>query len=83
MAETAPTSPRCGLPRGASPITSDILSSSSIRAPFQTVTGDLVTDIITEHKTTDVPFVGVSNPDFLREGSALSDCVNPKPSRWH
>ncbi len=40
-------------------------------------TGDLVTAIINEHKRTDVPFSVVSNPEFLREGSALADCMNP------
>ncbi|MBV9282275.1 MAG: UDP-glucose/GDP-mannose dehydrogenase family protein [Chloroflexi bacterium] len=40
-------------------------------------TGDLVTSIIDEHKRSDVPFSVVSNPEFLREGSALADCMNP------
>jgi UDPglucose 6-dehydrogenase len=40
-------------------------------------TGDLVTTIVNEHKRVDVPFSVVSNPEFLREGSALSDCMNP------
>lgn len=41
-------------------------------------TGDLVTSIITEHTRGDVPFAVVSNPEFLREGSALADCTNPE-----
>lgn len=41
-------------------------------------TGDLVTAIINEHKRTDVSFSVVSNPEFLREGSALADCMNPE-----
>lgn len=40
-------------------------------------TGDLVTSIIDEHRKVDVPFAVVSNPEFLREGSALADCMNP------
>lgn len=40
-------------------------------------TGDLVTSIIDEYKRVDVPFAVVSNPEFLREGSALWDCMNP------
>ncbi len=40
-------------------------------------TGDLVTSIIDEHRRADVPFAVVSNPEFLREGSALVDCSQP------
>jgi UDPglucose 6-dehydrogenase len=40
-------------------------------------TGDLVAAIINEHRRIDVPFSVVSNPEFLREGSALADCTNP------
>ncbi|HLJ66893.1 MAG TPA: UDP-glucose/GDP-mannose dehydrogenase family protein [Chloroflexota bacterium] len=40
-------------------------------------TGDLVTSIINEHKRPDVSFAVVSNPEFLREGSALADCMRP------
>ncbi|MDQ7028859.1 MAG: UDP-glucose/GDP-mannose dehydrogenase family protein [Ardenticatenia bacterium] len=40
-------------------------------------TGDWVADIINSHKTTDVPFWVVSNPEFLREGSAIQDFLNP------
>src|SRR5947209_10324770 len=40
-------------------------------------TGDLVTSIIDEYRTEDVTFSVVSNPEFLREGSALADCMNP------
>jgi len=40
-------------------------------------TGDLVSSIITEHKRIDVAFSVVSNPEFLREGSALADCMTP------
>lgn len=40
-------------------------------------TGDLVTSIITEYRTNAVPFAVVSNPEFLREGQALADCMNP------
>jgi UDPglucose 6-dehydrogenase len=40
-------------------------------------TGDWVADIINKHKTTDVEFAVVSNPEFLREGTAISDFLNP------
>lgn len=40
-------------------------------------TGDLVTSIINEHRRGDVPFAVVSNPEFLREGSAVFDCMHP------
>ena len=40
-------------------------------------TGDLVRDIINRHKTSDVGFDVVSNPEFLREGSAISDTLQP------
>jgi UDPglucose 6-dehydrogenase len=40
-------------------------------------TGDLVASIINEHKGSSVSFSVVSNPEFLREGSALTDCMNP------
>lgn len=40
-------------------------------------TGDLVTDIIMKHRKDDVPFSVVSNPEFLREGSAVTDFMYP------
>ena len=40
-------------------------------------TGDLVTSIINEHKRSEVTFSVVSNPEFLREGSAVVDCMAP------
>lgn len=40
-------------------------------------TGDLVSDIINEHKQNDIEFAVVSNPEFLREGSAVYDFMNP------
>ncbi len=40
-------------------------------------TGDVVTTIIEEHKHRDITFSVVSNPEFLREGSALADCMHP------
>ena len=39
-------------------------------------TGDLVTNLIREHAG-DVPFDVVSNPEFLREGSAVNDFFYP------
>lgn len=40
-------------------------------------TGDWVAEIVEKHKTADVPFAVVSNPEFLREGSAVFDFMNP------
>jgi UDPglucose 6-dehydrogenase len=40
-------------------------------------TGDVVSDIVASNLKTDLPFSIVSNPEFLREGSAVSDFFNP------
>lgn len=40
-------------------------------------TGDWVADIVKKHKVNDVDFAVVSNPEFLREGSAILDFMNP------
>lgn len=40
-------------------------------------TGDWVSDIVSQYKRADVEFAVVSNPEFLREGSAISDFLNP------
>jgi UDPglucose 6-dehydrogenase len=40
-------------------------------------TGDWVSDIISEHQAAQVAFAVVSNPEFLREGSAVRDFLNP------
>ncbi|MHB0870760.1 MAG: UDP-glucose dehydrogenase family protein [Chloroflexota bacterium] len=40
-------------------------------------TGDLVANIVREHLPEEIPFSVVSNPEFLREGSALHDFYNP------
>jgi UDPglucose 6-dehydrogenase len=40
-------------------------------------TGDWVTDIITKAQAEPVPFAVVSCPEFLREGSALTDFMQP------
>jgi UDPglucose 6-dehydrogenase len=40
-------------------------------------TGDMVFNIIAEHAAPGVSFSVVSNPEFLREGSALSDFFRP------
>ena len=39
--------------------------------------GDLVAEIVERNRVADVPFWVVSNPEFLREGSAIRDCLNP------
>jgi UDPglucose 6-dehydrogenase len=40
-------------------------------------TGDWVADIIHSHQPKPIPFSVVSCPEFLREGSAISDFMNP------
>jgi UDPglucose 6-dehydrogenase len=40
-------------------------------------TGDWVADIIEKHKVNDADFAVVSNPEFLREGAAVLDFMNP------
>jgi UDPglucose 6-dehydrogenase len=40
-------------------------------------TGDMVSSIIAEHASPDASFAVVSNPEFLREGSAVSDFFKP------
>src|SRR5436190_20216 len=40
-------------------------------------TGDFVRDVIERHQKTRVPFDVVSNPAFLREGSAIEDTLRP------
>ncbi|MBI2842995.1 MAG: UDP-glucose/GDP-mannose dehydrogenase family protein [Armatimonadetes bacterium] len=40
-------------------------------------TGDLVRDVIERNKVRDVEFDVVSNPEFLREGSAIADTLYP------
>jgi UDPglucose 6-dehydrogenase len=40
-------------------------------------TGDWVSDIVERHKPQDCGFAVVSNPEFLREGSAVADFMNP------
>ena len=40
-------------------------------------TGDWVSDIIRRHQPEPIPFSVVSCPEFLREGSAIQDCLQP------
>lgn len=40
-------------------------------------TGDWVADIISRHQPQPIPFAVVSNPEFLREGNAIADFLNP------
>jgi len=40
-------------------------------------TGDWVAEVVRKNKDNDLPFAVVSNPEFLREGSAVHDFMNP------
>jgi UDPglucose 6-dehydrogenase len=40
-------------------------------------TGELVREVIEHHQSQPVPFDVVSNPEFLREGSAIEDTLRP------
>ena len=40
-------------------------------------TGDWVSEVVRRHKDNDFNFAVVSNPEFLREGSAVHDFMNP------
>ncbi|MBM4439110.1 MAG: UDP-glucose/GDP-mannose dehydrogenase family protein [Candidatus Rokubacteria bacterium] len=40
-------------------------------------TGEFVREVIERHQQTPVPFDVVSNPEFLREGSAIEDTLRP------
>src|SRR5574342_247712 len=40
-------------------------------------TGEFVREVIERHQPTPVPFDVVSNPEFLREGSAIEDTLHP------
>jgi UDPglucose 6-dehydrogenase len=40
-------------------------------------TGELVREVIERHQAAPVPFDVVSNPEFLREGSAIEDTLRP------
>ena len=40
-------------------------------------TGNLVREVVERHQPTPVPFDVVSNPEFLREGSAIEDTLRP------
>jgi UDPglucose 6-dehydrogenase len=40
-------------------------------------TGNFVREVIERHQSTPIPFDVVSNPEFLREGSAIEDTLRP------
>ena len=69
-----------GQVRGAARAIGQHLNKDAIIIDKSTVpvgTGDLVASIIREHARPDVRFSIVSNPEFLREGSAMTDFFHP------
>jgi UDPglucose 6-dehydrogenase len=66
--------------RAAAESIADVMDHPLIVVNKSTVpvgTGDWVADIIKARQKTPVPFSVVSCPEFLREGSAISDFLNP------
>ena len=66
--------------RAAAESVADVMDHSLIIVNKSTVpvgTGDWVADIVKARQKTPVPFSVVSCPEFLREGSALTDFMNP------
>ena len=66
--------------RAAAESVADVMDHSLIIVNKSTVpvgTGDWVADIVKAQQKTPVPFSVVSCPEFLREGSALTDFMNP------
>ncbi len=66
--------------RAAAESIADVMDHSLIIINKSTVpvgTGDWVADIVKARQQTPIPFNVVSNPEFLREGSAVYDFMNP------
>jgi UDPglucose 6-dehydrogenase len=66
--------------RAAAESVADVMDHPLIIVNKSTVpvgTGDWVADIVKARQKTPVPFSVVSCPEFLREGSAISDFMNP------
>ncbi|HVA26076.1 MAG TPA: UDP-glucose/GDP-mannose dehydrogenase family protein [Chloroflexota bacterium] len=61
--------------RIAETMTGDAIVINKSTVPIGT--GDLVAQIIDEHRSVGTPVSVVSNPEFLREGSAVGDCLKP------
>src|SRR4029450_1375763 len=47
------------------------------KSPVPVGPGEFVREVIERHQTRPVPFDVVSNPEFLREGSAIEDTLRP------
>jgi UDPglucose 6-dehydrogenase len=66
--------------RRAAQMVAEVLDHPIIVVNRSTVpigTGDVVADIMRQHLKADVAFAVVSNPEFLREGSAILDFLQP------
>ena len=74
-----PDRPRRGGGRGAAP-SAQAMERYLVVVNKSTVpvgTGEFVREVIERHQTRPVPFDVVSNPEFLREGSAIEDTLRP------
>jgi UDPglucose 6-dehydrogenase len=56
-------------------MTSELIIINKSTVPVGT--GDWVSDIVNQNREREIPFSVVSCPEFLREGSAISDFMNP------
>ncbi|QFT56641.1 UDP-glucose/GDP-mannose dehydrogenase family protein [Microbulbifer sp. THAF38] len=54
-----------------------IVNKSTVPVGTADLVSQAITDRLTERNAEDIAFEVVSNPEFLKEGSAVSDCMRP------